>query len=94
MEAKICEHGRQLSICAVCAPLADAAFKAIDPGNEPVKAKPHSLPWLLDFVRRHNGATISAGESMLFVNEIDRLKAELETSKEQLRMALFGSNMT
>jgi hypothetical protein len=36
--ARICEHGRQLSICAICAPLADAAYlasRSSAPSDEP-----------------------------------------------------------
>lgn len=33
-DAQICYHGRQVSICAVCAPAADAAYKAAPPSLE------------------------------------------------------------
>lgn len=63
----------------------------IDPGNEPSKPKPRTLEWVMDFVRRHPGATTGQGEADLLVAEIDRLREELANgpSEYDIRQALW-----
>jgi hypothetical protein len=61
--------------CELCAP----GKPRVDPGNEPSKAKPHTLPWLIGLIRKHKGISITASESLLFVAEIDRLREKYET---------------
>lgn len=46
----------------------------IDPGNEVSKVKPHSLPWIIECLRRHPEATLARGEGGLLLAEIDRLR--------------------
>lgn len=42
--ARICEHGRQLSICAVCAPRADTEYvEKVDPFENPENASERDL---------------------------------------------------
>lgn len=55
---------------------------AIDPGNQ--VAKPHTLAWVADFVRRHPNASTGQGEAGLLVAEIDRLTAEVEKLKKEI----------
>jgi hypothetical protein len=61
--------------------MADDFGKHIDPGNEVSKAKPHTLPWLIDFLRKHPEATLARGEAALMLAEIDRLQAEVTRLK-------------
>jgi hypothetical protein len=56
--------------------------KPIDPGAEFSKPKPHTLEWILDFIRRHPGASTRTGEADLLVAEIDRLRVELDRMTE------------
>lgn len=62
--------------------------RPIDPGNEVSKPKPHTLEWVMDFVRRHPGATTQQGEASLLVAEIDQLRAE----NQELRVQTFIHN--
>lgn len=58
--------------------------RIVDPGNEFSPAKPNSLPWIIERIRKHDGVDLKASEGMLLLNEIDRLAGELLLAKNAL----------